>query len=106
MKITPIADDLGKQSLQADNAITPIAKSVSAVSAIRGIHKLSGSTLIKGNTRLQRRRDEQRAHNRRIRNSPVMLDTRAYHERRRKQRRVSRRSGKQSFYHHGIDIKV
>ena len=106
MKITPIADDLGTQSLKTDNSIAPIAQSVTAVAATRGIHTLSGPTVIQENTKLLRRHKERRTQGRRIRNTRVMLDTRGYHERRRKQRRGSRRSGKQSFYHHGIDIKV
>ncbi|MCW9024982.1 MAG: hypothetical protein OQK73_09915 [Gammaproteobacteria bacterium] len=105
-KITPIADDLGNQSLKSDNRVSPTAKAVSSVAPKRGIHNLSGSAHLKENTRLQRRLSDRRDHERRKRNIPVLLDTRSSHERRKKQRRHELAKRRSLSGVKGIDIKV
>ncbi|MDH5570993.1 MAG: hypothetical protein OEY89_04450 [Gammaproteobacteria bacterium] len=105
-KITPIADDLGKQSLQSDNTATSVAKAVTPVAAAREIHQLAGAPVIQKNLRLQRRHKERRRLDRRSKNTSVMLDTRSHQERRRKHRRNRGASEDHTFCHRGIDIKI
>ena len=105
-KITPIADDLGNQSLKSDNRLSPTTEAVTAVAPVRGIHSLSGSARLKENTRLQRRSSERRLHDRRKKNIPVLLDTRSSHERRKKQRRQELARRQHANTTRGIDIKV
>jgi hypothetical protein len=105
-KITPIADDLGNQSLKSDNRVSPTAKAVTSVAPKREIHNLSGSTHLKENPQVQRRLNERRDHDRRKRNIPVLLDTRSSHERRKKQRRHNLTKRRSLITTKGIDIKV
>lgn len=117
--IKVIADDYGTQNLRADNLQPRSARPVASVAGTRGVQPGHGTQYApprglhtapprvrrrllserrgKGN----RRRNDERRH----RDSPVMLDTRNYQERRRHpSRRRSDRLSKPVY--HGIDTEV
>ena len=105
IKITP--DDLGVQSLRADNTKPEAAKSVAALSGSRAIHKASGPPPEQALLRTERRQGERRKLERRQTDKSVILDTRSHHERRSQpgQRRTDKTTTQQPMPH-GIDEEV
>ena len=105
IKITP--DDVGVQSLRADNTRANIAKSVAAPSGTRAIHQASGPPPQQQLLRSERRHGERRQAERRQADQPVLLDTRSHHERR--SQHGQRRTDKPGAYRtqpQGIDTEV
>ncbi len=108
-RITPPADDLGRQLLQIENRKPTQARAVGETAATAPVRDTerqapgSAPARTEGPPKVERRRGERRQGDRRRRQQPMFIDTRSGRDRR---RNPGKRHTDQAAAATGIDVKV